>query len=111
MGWIGRETPRSDCIETAPLSIMGPAVPLEWRTVRSERWRVHVITIRQFSAGETIIRENETGESAFFIEQGKVEVTREMGGRSMHLAFMEAGAAFGEMSLVDESPRSATITA
>lgn len=72
---------------------------------------VSVITIRRFAPGEAIIRENEFGETAFFIEKGRVAVTRELGGRQVHLAFMETGAAFGEMSLVDDSPRSATITA
>ncbi len=70
-----------------------------------------MITIRQYAPGEAIIKEHESGETAFLIERGKVEVTMESGGKPIHIAFLEAGATFGEMSMVDDSPRSATVTA
>ncbi len=68
-------------------------------------------TLRQFAPNEVIIRENENGEAAFIIEKGKVEITQERDGKRMHIAFMEAGKTFGEMSMVDDLPRSATVTA
>jgi CRP-like cAMP-binding protein len=70
-----------------------------------------LITIRHYASGEAIVREHESGEAAFLIERGKVEVTRQAAGKSAHLAFLEAGATFGEMGLVDDSPRSASVTA
>lgn len=70
-----------------------------------------MITLRQFSPGETIIREHESGETAFIIEKGRVEVFKDEGGRSVSIACLEKGATFGEMSLVDDMPRSATIIA
>lgn len=45
------------------------------------------------------------------IEKGKVEVTREKDGKPAHIAFLEAGDAFGEMSVVDDAPISATVIA
>jgi CRP-like cAMP-binding protein len=68
-------------------------------------------TIRQFAPMETIVKEHEHGETAFVIEKGKVEVTRIRDGVIVHIAFLEAGATFGEMGVVDGAPRSATVTA
>lgn len=70
-----------------------------------------MITMRQFAAGESIIKEHEPGETAFVIERGKVEVTKEVDGRSVHIAFLEKGSTFGEMSMVDDLPRSASVKA
>jgi CRP-like cAMP-binding protein len=70
-----------------------------------------MITMRQFAPGETIIREGEVGESAYIIEKGKVEITKSNNGEAVHIAFLEVGSTFGEMSMIDEIPRSATVTA
>jgi hypothetical protein len=60
---------------------------------------------------DMIIRENDPGESAYIIESGKVEVTKQSNGKNVHIAFLTAGATFGEMSMVDDLPRSASVTA
>jgi len=70
-----------------------------------------MITLRQYAPGEAIIRENEMGECAYIIEKGRVEITREKDGKPAHIAYLEAGMTFGEMSMVDDLPRSATVTA
>ena len=70
-----------------------------------------MLTVLQFQAGDIILRENEVGETAYFIEQGRVEITRESPGHKMHLAYRGAGDIFGEMSMIDDKPRSATVTA
>ncbi|MCP4470985.1 MAG: cyclic nucleotide-binding domain-containing protein [Gammaproteobacteria bacterium] len=66
---------------------------------------------RQFVGGETIIRENDIGETAYVIEQGRVKVTKKRGGRTVHLAELGPGGTIGEMSMIDEKPRSATVVA
>jgi CRP-like cAMP-binding protein len=58
-----------------------------------------------------IIIEGETGESAYIIVEGKVEITRSRNGETIHLAFRNKGEIFGEMSIIDEKPRSATVAA
>ena len=70
-----------------------------------------MITLSRYKAGEVIIRENDLGETAYVIGEGQVEVTKELNGRSVHLAYLGAGDCFGEMSMIDEKPRSATVTA
>lgn len=70
-----------------------------------------MVTLRQFAANEVIIHENEPGEFAYIIEKGLVEITKILEGKRVHIARLEKGAAFGEMSMIDEMPRSATVTA
>ncbi len=70
-----------------------------------------MITLSRYEAGQVIIRENDLGETAYVITQGQVEVSKEHHGQKAHLAFLGAGETFGEMSMIDEKPRSATVTA
>jgi len=70
-----------------------------------------MITLIRYEAGEVIIQENDVGETAYVITQGQVEVSKELQGQKVHLAYLGAGETFGEMSVIDEKPRSATVTA
>ena len=62
---------------------------------------------RRFSAGETVVREASGGAAFFLIDSG--EATVSVGGVSR--ATLESGDYFGEIALIDEGTRSATITA
>jgi CRP/FNR family transcriptional regulator, cyclic AMP receptor protein len=64
-----------------------------------------------FKAGETIIREGEEGDTAFFIVSGMVNVAVGSGNQIRTVGRLETGEVFGEMSLIDPGPRSATVTA
>jgi CRP-like cAMP-binding protein len=70
-----------------------------------------MIPLSRYEAGEVIIRENDLGETAYVINQGQVEVSKESHGQKVPLAYLGAGETFGEMSMIDEKPRSATVTA
>jgi CRP-like cAMP-binding protein len=70
-----------------------------------------MITLSRYKAGEVIVQENDFGETAYIIGEGRVEVSKELGGQSVHLAYLGVGETFGEMSMIDEKPRSATVTA
>lgn len=70
-----------------------------------------MIRLGRYQSGEIIVRENDPGGTAYVIEEGQVEVSKQRDGRAVHLAYLEAGETFGEMSMIDEKPRSATITA
>lgn len=62
-------------------------------------------------AGDTIIREGDLGDTAYCILDGEVKVWKRNNTGAIELARLGPGSIFGEMSLVDEKPRSASITA
>ena len=66
---------------------------------------------RVYRDGETIVRQGETGDCMYVIQQGNVEVLREGGGRTIRLTELGAGEIFGEMALYEKTPRSATVRA
>src|SRR5215813_4669435 len=68
-------------------------------------------TQSRYAAGEVIVQENDVGDTAYIIEQGQVEVSKALDAHPVHLAYLGAGETFGEMSMIDEKPRSATVTA
>ncbi|MBN8579977.1 MAG: cyclic nucleotide-binding domain-containing protein [Anaerolineae bacterium] len=57
--------------------------------------------------GDVIVREGETGDSLYIIVDGKVEVVDD----NRILNQLEARAVFGELSMLDSSPRTATVRA
>ena len=62
--------------------------------------------------GEEIVRQGKTGESMYVVQSGRVEVLQTTGdGGQQHLAFLEAGNFFGEMSVFEKEVRSATVRA
>jgi len=64
-----------------------------------------------FHPGETILSEGEPGDSAYLIVKGSVEVTVGEGASARVVGMLGAGDVFGEMSLIDPGPRSATVRA
>ena len=67
-----------------------------------------IIKIRQ---GEYFFRENVRGTSMYVLEQGKVLVTKTWEEHEYVLAEMGKGDCFGEMSLIDLGPRTASVLA
>lgn len=61
--------------------------------------------------GTVIFSEGERGYSAFLIERGEVEISVIRNGQAVKLASRGPGEVFGEMAIIDDQPRSATVTA
>ena len=67
---------------------------------------------RRFPKHKTIVEEGLPGDYMYIIREGRVSVSKlSDDGREKILEFLEAGAFFGEMSLLDNSPRSASVRA
>jgi CRP/FNR family cyclic AMP-dependent transcriptional regulator len=67
---------------------------------------------RKYRRGQILCNEGDPGESLYILEDGQLRVTQwTAAGDEAVLAVVEAPAAVGELSLLDGSPRSATLTA
>eukprot|EP01050_Picozoa_sp_SAG11_P029099 SAG11_NODE_8053_length_1065_cov_0.908903_1_plen_98_part_10 len=68
---------------------------------------------QEFAAGERIIRQGDAGDNFYVIEHGARAVSRVAPDSEAEQVLGEllTGAAFGELALLSDEPRSATITA
>lgn len=64
-----------------------------------------------YQSGETIFAEGDTGDQAYIVESGMVEISRDVGGKKVTLGTIEKNGIFGEMALIDEATRIASAKA
>lgn len=64
-----------------------------------------------FAAGEQIFKEGDTGDCAYLIEKGIVEVIITEHGSERRVSLMGKNEMFGEVALIDHRPRTATVRA
>ena len=85
-------------------------VPMFADLDRRELYEVEKLLYRRnYDEGEVIFRQNDPGVGMYVIESGRVEILHEPSGR--HLAELGDGDFFGEIALLNETPRSARATA
>jgi CRP-like cAMP-binding protein len=63
---------------------------------------------RLATAGTVLFREGEPGKEMFVIQSGRVRLTRVLRGQEKVIAELPAGEFFGEMSIINDKPRTAT---
>lgn len=64
-----------------------------------------------YSAGSSIIRQGERGDSLFLIEEGEVRVHQRVHGREKEIRVQKERDYFGEMGILVDEPRTASVTA
>lgn len=70
-----------------------------------------IAELATFSSGDRILTEGEPGDSLYVLLNGTVAVFTERGGHRVALAQLGEGAVFGEMAILTEEVRSASIDA
>jgi serine/threonine protein kinase len=71
----------------------------------------HALPTRSYRAGESIVREGESGEEAFVLESGTCVAYKSSATERRILREMGPGAVFGETAILSPGPRTATVEA
>ena len=66
---------------------------------------------KEYEPGQVIIAEYEPGDCFYLIQSGKVQLVKSVNGNLKNLDILKPGEFFGEMAILDNSPRSATCMA
>jgi len=62
---------------------------------------------RRYLAGEVIFDEGEEGQALYLVMSGRVTISRRVGGESALVAELSPGSFFGDLALLDNTPRNA----
>ena len=92
----------------SPLLVVVSAAIVLGVAIARFRRRHSVFDVRDFEPGAVIVREGEIGDCMYFVQSGIVEVEREGSGV---VARLSTGDFFGEMALLSNEPRNATVRA
>ena len=90
------------------------AVPLFSRlSARQRRSLAEQSTTHRYGAGRIVVRQGDTSMALYVVLSGAVRIEREdeSGGRTPVAPRVAKNGFFGEMGLIDDEPRSATVTA
>ncbi len=75
------------------------------------RGRHSLFDFETFEPGQVIFHQGEPGQCAYFIRSGAVEVVQGAGADQKVIATLSSGQYFGEMALINNAPRNATVRA
>jgi CRP-like cAMP-binding protein/thioredoxin reductase/Pyruvate/2-oxoacid:ferredoxin oxidoreductase delta subunit len=85
---------------------MAPNTPVEHLMELAE-----TATLQKFAKGEVLFAQGDPGDGVHLIRSGSVTVSRRIGGRDVVLNYVASGNYVGEMALLTDAPRSATVRA
>ncbi|MEB3289612.1 MAG: cyclic nucleotide-binding domain-containing protein, partial [Leptolyngbya sp.] len=101
------QPPETDALPPLEAAILSPASSLPGPGIPT----APSCNMRFFQEGEVIFTEGSRSDTAYIIESGQVEIFLGSGDDIVQLSVLEPGDIFGEMGLIDNSPRSASAQA
>ncbi|HVS05141.1 MAG TPA: cyclic nucleotide-binding domain-containing protein [Candidatus Dormibacteraeota bacterium] len=69
------------------------------------------LVVHGFHHGDTVMRQGDSGDAFYIIREGQVDVLARANGRSRRISVLGPGDYFGEIALLRDQPRTATIRA
>ncbi len=102
--------PTGEPVETPPeeLEALGRVRLFEGIAPRGLRRLLQKTRLERRAAGEVLFEEGDPGDALYVVLEGEVRISRQVPGMGEEaLAILGPGESFGEMALVDASPRSA----
>jgi CRP-like cAMP-binding protein/thioredoxin reductase/Fe-S-cluster-containing hydrogenase component 2 len=69
------------------------------------------VEVRSYGGGEVLFREGDPPDGLYLIRRGSVTISRHIAGREVVLSYLSAGNYLGEMALLSDSARTATVKA
>jgi len=70
-----------------------------------------IASYETFQDGQVIFEEGSNGDWIYVVEEGEVEISKNVGGQRIVVETLDESDVFGEMAYIDKEPRSATATA
>lgn len=85
---------------------LAPGIPTE-----ALKPMVETSELKRFKPGDVIFNQGDTGDDMHLIRSGSCTVSMRVGGRDIVLSYVPSGNYVGEMALLSDAPRSATVKA
>ncbi|MBD2571249.1 Crp/Fnr family transcriptional regulator [Anabaena lutea] len=74
-------------------------------------WLLNIAVEHEYPTGRAVLMEDAWGNAVYFLVSGWVKIRRTNGDNSVTIAILGRGDFFGEMAVLDESPRSTDVIA
>ena len=70
-----------------------------------------IASYEKFRDGQIIFEEGSNGDWIYVVEEGEVEISKNVDGQKVVIEILKENDVFGEIAYIDKTPRSATATA